>query len=380
VRKITATLLISVFVIIVIPGVVFGQEEKKAKVVSGKINLFGKYDSNADLTSGIETGDPELEEEIESAYISEISAQLLFISPWNSPWRVEFEMFGLTDIYMKNIDDTWFIGRENLYIGYNFGSNTISLQNETSYFSEPDDMEFSVLRNWTTLAFKRVFSPLWQGRIGYENIINIYPESSFFNYYLNGGFLEIRNTWTPLFSTYYSYDFLYYTGSLEANNDDRMTSPESGYRQTGEIGFDSFFAGKNSLSGSYAFQVDDTSVEGIERIGDFDGDELSNEVYAEFNFTKHKGMILYNHKFNKRFSFSMYNELIKKVFIESGHPFSSFQSHRSDLLFLSSTWVSAGIYDGLYGKLRYVYRMNESEKDVEDYQDHIISLGLEYRF
>ena len=368
--------------ILVLPSFAFGEEPDEEKVVSGYVSLAGKYDTNVDLASEKVSDNAFEDDEVEDAFITEVSGLILFSSPRVSSWQFEFELFGLTDLHIhsERYDDSWYMGRGNLFLGYNFGANTISLLNESRYFSEPDDTELDNFKNSATLVYKRVFTSLWQGRIGYENMVHLFPESTFFNYYVNGGFFELRNSWVPAFSTYYSYDFQYYLGSYNSSTRDPLSSPDAGLRHTGEIGFESFFARKNSLLGSYTFQVDDSSGQGVEQVGSFRGEDENLDVDAEFNFVKHKGTLLYSHRFNDRFTLSFYEEFIYKMFYERDSIITFKDKERSDHLFLSSVWFKARLVSELYAKTRYLFRMNQSSLNSEDFQDHIFYLGLEYRY
>ena len=379
-KTMNAVLVAIFMMILVCPAVGNSEETQGEKAISGYVSVVGKYDTNVDLSSDNIPEDAFEDDEVEDAFINEISALLFFSTTKTSRWHAEFELYCITDLHVEAFDDTWYLGRGNLYLGYEFGDNTISLLNEMKYFSEPDDTELDNFENAVSLVYKRILSRRWQGRIGYENTVHLFPESNFFNYYLNGGFLEIRNPWLPALSTYYSYNFQYYQGSYNASEKDPLSSPEAGYRHTGEIGFESFFAGKNTLIGYYAFQVDDSSGQGVEQIGDYRGEDENLEVDAEFNFAKHKGTILYSHRFNNRFSLSLYGEYIYKLFFERNEQALFMGKERTDQLLLSSIWVKAELFSGLYAKTRYLYRMNESSSDYEDFQDHIFSLGLEYRF
>ncbi len=378
--RILAIIIVFVVAILLVPGYAPCEEDSDPKIVSGKVSVAGKYDSNVDLISEEVHNDPNIDDKIEEAWITEVAALISFTSPWTSPWHLGFELYGLADMYVQTFDDSWGIGRANAYLGYRFGANSISLTNEAKYFTEPDDTDFDNLRNSASLVYTRIFSSLWQARTGYENIANYYPESQFFNYYVNGGFVEIRNSWLPALATYYSYGFQYYQGSYNSSTQDPLSSPEAGYRHTGEIGFESFFAEKNSLIGSYTYQLDDSSGQSVEQIGDFRDDNENLEVDAEFNFAKHKGTLLYSHRFNDRFTLSLYEEVIHKTFFERNKAQLFMGKERTDQLFLSSVWFKARMFSELYAKTRYLYRMNQSSSDYDDFQDHVFLLGFEYRY
>jgi hypothetical protein len=372
--------IVVVIVTLLVPSMSPCQESEGEEVVSGRVSVAGKYDSNVDLLSGDSAEDAAEDAEIEGAFITEMSALLLWKPPVAPSWRLGIELYGLTNLHVEAMGDSWYTARSNLSLGYDFGANTISLLNEGRYLSEPDDREFDNYRNTASLVYTRVFSGLWQARLGYENILHLYPESGFINYQANGGFVEVRNTWTPTFSTYYGYHFHYYQGSSDSGTDETPGSPEKSNRHTGEIGFESFFAGKDSLSGAYTFQADDSSRKGVVQIGEIRGEDQNLEPDAEFNFIKHKGMLLYSHKFNDWFTLSLYGELIHKTFPELDDEQEGHDRERTDILFLSSIWMTARLYDEWYAKPRYLYRMNQSNIDSEDFQDHIVYLGLEHRF
>lgn len=379
-KLLTAILALACLAVLYLPAAALGDEDDKEKIVSGKVSVAGKYESNVDLISENLPDDAEEDEEIEDAWITELSATLLLASTWASPWHLELELFVLADLFPQAFNDSWGIGRGNLTFSCSFGANTISLLDEIRYFTEPDDREFDHFRNSASLVYKRTFSPMWQGRIGYDNIAHVYPESRPFNYFVNGGFIEIRNIWAPAFSTYYYYGFQYYRGIGVTNNQETLGSPEEGVRHTGEVGFEWFFARKNSLIGAYVFQWDRSTNEGVRQIGDLRGEEENLELDAEFNFTRHKGSLLYSHRFNDRFTLSLYGEFNHKFFPEGAITTDENSGKRTDLLWLGSVWFTARLVDELYAKIRYLYRANFSDDDREDFQDHIGYLGLEYRF
>lgn len=383
-------------------------DDGEANAVSGEVSIAEKYDTNVDLVSPhITEPDEEGEvEKIEDAFVTEVSFTLRYRSNWDSPWHVDLELFEIANLHLGAISDTWGIGRGNMNVGYAFGPNTISFFEEAKYFTEPDDTEFDYFRNSATLLYKRILSPLWEASIGYENLAFVFPDpvSRHFDYYAHGGFVEVRNTWRPTFSTYYRYGLIYYDEGKHTYSDDaaaELGTPETGHRHTGEIGFEWFFAQKNSLIGAYTFQEDESSGDGDRQIGEVRGEQENLELDVEFDFTRHKGMLLYSRRLSDRFTFSLYAELVHKVFPAKDIPLEAVGDEedeeeageeddddededafrkRTDVLFLTSAWITARLHGDLYGKARYFYRMNDSTMQLEDFQSHVIYLGLEYRF
>ena len=355
-------------------------EEDEPDILTGKISVGEKYDSNVDLITEDYPEHLEEAEKVDDAWITEVAATLDLASHWASPWQVEVEAFGLANLFHQSMGDSWGIVRGNLVVSYSKGPDTFSVLDEARYFSEPDDRDFDHFRNSASLVYKRELSSLWQLRVAYENIVHAYPESDYFDYLVNGGFVEVRNTWLFSFSTYYGYGFQYYDGYGAETADDVFGTPAYGYRHTAKLGFEWFFARANTLVGSYTFQRDDSPTNDVRQIGEIRGEEDNLEMDAEFNFSRHTGTLLYSHRFNDRFSLSLYGELIHKHFPESGSRAGDGVIQRSDWLMLGSAWLSARIYDGLYAKARYVYRTSQSTDPLEDFYDHIGYLGIEYRF
>lgn len=349
---------------------------------SGKVSVAMKYDSNVDLLSG-EVSLPDEEGEVsrvEDAFVNEVTLALRLSPELDSPWHFEFELFEVTNFHVGMVRDTWGIGRGNLYASYTFGPNTIGLIEEARYFSEPDDRELDNLRNAASIDFRRILSSLWEVRAGYENVLRRFPKSSFFDYDLHGVFGEVRNTWSPAFSTYYRYGFQSYGGGDERPPGDGLGTPGSGKRHLGEVGFEWFFARGNSLIGSYAFDRDRSSGDGARQVGQIRGEQENLELDAEFDVDRHKWMGLYSRRCGDGVTFSLYAELIHKRFPARADGDDEENMERRDLMFLGSAWATLRLRGELYGRARYFYRMNDSTSDIESFQDHILSLGLEYRF
>ena len=133
------------------------------------------------------------------------------------------------------------------------------------------------------------------------------------------------------------------------------------------------------LNASYTFQIDDSSGQGVNQIGRFVGNEESLDNEAQFNYLKHKGMLLFLHVFNDRFSLSLYDELICIAYYERQGLLAE-APERADWLFLSSIWFKARLVDRLFARARYIYRVDSSTVSSESFQDYIYYLGLEYEF
>ena len=87
----------------------------------------------------------------------------------------------------------------------------------------------------------------------------------------------------------------------------------------------------------------------------------------------------YTYRFNERTSISLYEELIHKSW-EDEDDGGIIIPKRTDWLFLSSSFLKFKWKSNLNIKTRYLFRMNASTSDVEDYFDHIIFVGPEYTF
>jgi hypothetical protein len=371
------------YVLITTPAAAANDASREPSLLSGKVGVTGKYDSDMTLTLGQYGQKAHSDDAIE-----EVSATVELDKTVNENWHLNLEIQGLGNWPLENRNSTWYVGNSNLYIGYARDKNTISLLDTSRYFTVPGDRHFDFFRNSATLSYKRVLSERWELGIGYENIANAYMKNADLNYILNGGLLELRNPWTPLLSTYYTYGFHYYRGKMGASQEDGTSSLSGGFRHTAEIGLDWVFAGKNNVTAAYIFQVDNSEQDNWVQHGDFQGDQGSLESEADFNFIKNKGTLLFSHRFNKRFSLTLYNEFIYKHYLSralEGNPVDTLNGvevvpARTDMLFLTSAWLSVRLLNDVFGKIRYIFRMNESTQNEYDYTNHIGSIGLEFHF
>jgi hypothetical protein len=245
------------------------------------------------------------------------------------------------------------------------------------YFTVPDKSRFDFLRHTGILSYKQVLSNLWQVQIGYENINAQFPDNPSLDYSVNGGFVEVRNTWDFNLSSYYSYDLQFYEGTANPQENNPNAAPEDGLRQTVRLGFDGLFSARHVVSGTYVFQDDRSEFEHL--FGDFEGQEGSQDQETEFNLSKHKATLLYSYRPSSRITLSAYEEWIYKNFDDEEH--GEFpREGRTDFLFLSSIHSKIKLTDDVLVKLRYLFRLNQSSLASEDYVDHIVFIGPAYAF
>lgn len=170
-----------------------------------------------------------------------------------------------------------------------------------------------------------------------------------------------------------------YAGSFDPLENNPNSSPEDGFQHTGRIGFDWLISGTRTLSGTYLYQVDRSQL-GVRRIGEFEGQEESQDSEAEFGLTKHKATLLCSQRLGERLALSSYAEWIHKQFDDEDDSASPPRPGRHDSLFLSSTYLTIGRSEGLVFKLRYLFRMNQSSLAAQDYRDYLLIAGPEFRF
>ncbi len=340
---------------------------------SGALGAYAKYNSNLDLSDEKATGIAR-----QDAFIGQPALDLELAKSWGPDWWLNLEFSGQADLHAEHAEENWFFNRSRLSLGRALGENSLNLSSEFRYFTMPDRNRFDFFRHTGLLSYKKVLSPLWQMRIGFDSIVTRYPQGGNFDYAMNGFFAELRNTWNPDFSTYYTYDFQAYQGSFDPLENNPNTSPDEGSRHTGELGFDWLISSAQTLSGAYLFQSD-VSEMGVQRIGDFEGREESQDSEAEFDLGKHKATLLYSLRLSPRLTLSSYAEWLYKDFDEEDDPPLA-REGRTDALFLSSTHLRIRWSEDLVFKLRYLFRADQSSLDSQDYQNHIFFIGPEYRF
>ena len=117
----------------------------------------------------------------------------------------------------------------------------------------------------------------------------------------------------------------------------------------------------------------------MQQIGDFEGNENSQDSEAEFDLSKHKVTLLYSRRISRQLTLSSYAEFIHKKFHSEDDPPIP-RKKRTDSLYLSSTHLKIRWSRDLAFKLRYLFRANQSSVNSQDYRDHIVFVGPEYRF
>jgi hypothetical protein len=338
---------------------------------SGALGLNTKYNSNLELS---DTGGAERKD----AFIGEPTADLRLAKSWGPDWWLDLSFAGQANLHTEHTEENWYFNRGHLSLGRVFGENSANLSSEVRYFTEPQDDRYDFVRHTGLLSYKRVFSPLWQARLGYQNITTQYPQSPSLDYFVNGAFVEVRTTWSFNLSTYYSYDLQSYEGTADPQENNPNPAPEDGLRHTLRLGFDWLAPPRHVLNGTYTFQNDQSEDEGLE-IGEFEGHEESQDNEAEFGLTKHKATLLYSFRLNRRTTISAYEEWIYKNF-DPDDKLVPPKPGRTDILFLSAVHAKYKWTDAWRLKFRYLFRMNNSSASGEDYTDHIIFIGPEYSF
>lgn len=348
-------------------------EEQHAARIDGTVGVYAKYNSNLDLSRGKNTGGGR-----GAAFIGEPAADLRLAKTWGPDWWLELGLSGQADFHAEHPEENWYFNRSHLSLVRALGEDAINLSSEVRYFAAPGTDQFDFFRHIGLLSYRKILSPRWQMRIGGDNAITRYPHNRDFNYAMAGLFAELRNTWTPDFSTYYAYDFQAYQGSFDPLENNPNSSPDEGSRHTGELGFDWLISSAQTLSGAYLFQRD-VSEMGVRQIGEFEGREESQDSEAEFDLYKHKATLLYSRRISPRLLLSTYAEWIYKNFDEEDDPPIA-REGRTDALLLSSTHLKIRWSGDLAFKFRYLFRSDHSSLDSQDYRDHLVFLGPEYRF
>lgn len=363
--------------------------------LNGSIGFNAKYNSNIELIDEQSTGVVR-----KDAFIGEPKAQLNLAKSWGPQWWLDLKLSSQANLHQSHAEENWYFNRGHLSIGRVFGEHAVNISSEIRHFTEPDNNRYDFTRHTGILSYKHALSALWQLRAGYQNIITRYPQTSSLSYTVNGGFLEVRNTWNFNLSSYYSLDLQFYRGTSDPQAGGPLAQPDEGWRQTVRGGFDWLLFNRHLLSGTYMFQNDQSEVE-VRKIGNFVGHEDTQDNDAEFDLQKQKATLLYSHRFSKRVSLSLYQELIHKRWSDAVRVFeedqkkeeseneenddelrndSTFSTARTDWLLLSSAFLKYKWQDDIQIRLRYLFRMNNSTSAPSDYRDHIFFIGPEFQF
>ena len=172
-----------------------------------------KHNTNLDLT-------PEKSDSTARGdQLGALSGRVSYNRSVGDRWRLELQGNGLANLHREHSDANWFFNRGRVSMRRRIGSGSLSLSNELRHFSEPDDDQFDFLRNIAFITYRHQLSSLWGLSLGYENNHTGYPQSSSFDYSVNGFFVEIRNRWRFGLSTYYLYDRQFYEGTAGRGRD-----------------------------------------------------------------------------------------------------------------------------------------------------------------
>jgi hypothetical protein len=346
--------------------------------ISGSVGLYGKFNSNLTLIDEKKTN---LDQK--DAPIAEVRGELNIARSWGPDWFLDWEVSSQGNAHGEHGEENWYFNRSYLSLGRVLGENALNFSSEIRHFGQPDDNRLDFFRHTGIFSYKHTFSPLWQLRAGVQNTLTRYPHTSTLNYRVNGAFVELNNTWSNNFSTYYSLDLQLYAGTADPRENNPNAVPEDGMRQTLRAGLDWHLSGHRLLSGTYMLQNDNSGQDekyygSTLSSGEFEGREESQDSEAEFDLHKHKFTLLYSHRFNPRLTLALYEELIYKYWEDEEGPI--VVEARDDLLFLSSAFLKYKWRDSVRLRLRYLFRMNESTANANDYVDHIVFAGPEFRF
>jgi len=351
--------------------------------LSGTLSLFGKFNSNLELIDAQKTGIAK-----KDAFIGEPNAKVKLARSWGPKWWLDIEYAGQANLHTEHAEENWFFNRANLALSRFIGEHSANLSSEVRYFTEPDDDKYDFIRHTGLLSYRHVLTPLWQVRGGYENIYTRYPTTPSLDYSVNGLFIEVRNTWSFHLTTYYIIDRQIYRGTADPQQSISASSAKEGKRKTYKAGFDWLFDRRQMISGTYTYQEDRSEAKpGLSQIGGIEGHEDTQDSEAEFDLDKNKVTLLYSNRLNRRFTFSAYGEWIHKQFdnvIElertDEEEIKIRGEGRTDRLLLSSAFIKVRLSDQFLLKGRYLFRMNQSSDDLQDYTDHIVFIGPEFIF
>jgi len=342
---------------------------------SGTAGVFAKYNTNLNLSNGEGAGAGTKE-----AFISEPTANLLLAKSWGPDWRLDVAYSGHANLHSEHEEENWYFNRTRLSLVRRLGGNGIHLTSELRHFTVPDRDAFDFARHTGILSYKHTLSPLWQLNVGMQNITTRYPQTSSLDYGVNGAFIEAYRTSSFNLSSYLSYDLQVYEGTSNPQEFRDVSAPEDGVRHTLRTGFDWLVSARQTLSATYMYQIDTSeSVIGLDQIGTVEGTEDSQDSEAEFDLKKHKATLLFSRRVNGKVTISAYEEFIIKAW-EEEEEFTVLQNARDDALFLSSLFVKYKWSDKVHLKFRYLFRTNDSSNGANDYIDHIVFVGPEFRF
>lgn len=338
--------------------------------VRGALESSLRYNSNLTLVSNDAPVDAK------SSAGTELNGRLSASRRFGA-WRLTSQLNSLANVHADHREEDWFFQRGRLSLRRPLRGGTLEVTDEIRHFTVPDRNTFDFTRNIALVSWRRPLDDRWQIRAGYEGLITRYPQSPFFDYNVHGVNVEARARWSLAFTTYALLSAQIYAGEASPQNAEAEASPKDGSRRSLRLGFDWLFGGRHSLSGTASVQGDEADL-GVQQIGDIEGPESSQDNEAEFDLIKYKATLLYSVPLSKQWLLSSYAEWIRKAF-EDEERLELQLPRRTDTLLLSATHLRYRVRDSLFVKLRYLFRTNRSSVNLLDYDNHVVSAGLEVR-
>ncbi len=341
----------------------------------GALGLFGKYDANLELVPH----DTPLPTSTDS-FGMEGNIRLAVERSFGPAWWFEARLVATGNGYVERSEENWYHGNVGFSLNHTRGANLWSLYVEPRFYTVPGENEFDFFRNTAILSWQRSLSERTVVTVGYENLLARYPETESLDHVIHGAFSEVRLSLSPDLSTQFSYGFQFYQGHGESEEHPFLNSPSYGFRHTATVGLDAAFLGENTLFATYSLQLDTSSGESLHLVSAFEGDEETLDVETEFNFLEQKGTLLYTHRFPAAISASLFVELISKSFFNPEELFEIAEHEHADLLLTVVPKLALPLTPAWEIDLRYIFRMNASTRNEEDFHDHVVNLGLTFRF
>lgn len=339
--------------------------------LDGAARVAEKYDNNLDLTA------LESPQEKSADAVTELGGRVQG-SYTGSAWDLNLGGRLRGDMPNSTPSRTRLYVASDVYIAWQFATNhSLSFQSQGDCFAQFDDGALNVCRVDNAIAWRWAIGERLVLRLGIEDHEALYFGDADLDYSINGLFLEVRVPWSYRFSVWARADALsyhqFFKGQTEAEEE-----ADEGDRASLELGFDWVPTSGLTIVGLVQGKVDESNNP-RRQVGGPDFPDNTLDTDAQFNFRKVRATLLTSWRIHPKWRLGAFGEVLRIAFFDVPDPIDA-EPARVDVRWLLSGWLSYALTDQDHVQLQYLVRQNHSSEPGLDFDNQIISLGIERRW
>lgn len=333
------------------------------------VRIAEKYDNNLDLTA------LESPRETRADAVTELGGRLQGTYT-GSTWELSLGGRLRGDMPNSSPSRTRLYSASDVYLAWQFTTNhSLSYQSQGDCFAQFDDNALNVCRVDNAIAWRWAIGERFVMRLGIEDHEALYTGSADLDYSVSGLFLELRVPWSYRFSIWTRIDALTYHQAFKGQSED---DEDEGDRASIELGFDWVPTSGLTIVGLVQGKVDESNNR-VRQVGGPDFPDNTLDTDAQFNFRKARATLLTSWRMHPKWRLGAFAEVLGIAFFDVPDPI-DVEPSRTDVRWLLSGWLSYALTEQDHVQLQYLMRQNHSSEPGLDFDNQIISLGIERRW